>query len=273
MENLDKFIIKQGKPKRTIAQAIRNKYRMRKLEGEIKEFIRPSNILLHGKSGSGKTEIFRIISRLYNAPFIRVEATKYTEVGDYGEDINSIITDFYKKTEAELQQNSSKYLSGSKTLTTKIENYILKILYPGDDISLLEEERESLRAGELDEMQCYVQVQKMDSQAGISILKVKELKDQLFNMYLDLKNSTIVKDLIESKGIIIIDEIDKLVRAPNTTSSSKASDEGVQYDLLPMLDGTIISVNKTTSINTKNILFVGAGAFEKVKPTDLILEL
>lgn len=99
-----------------IAQAIWNKYWMRMLKGEITEFIRPSNILIHGKSGSGKTEIFRIISRLYNAPFIRVEATWYTEVGYYGDDINSIIVDLFKKTQAEFLNKSAQLMEMSPTL-------------------------------------------------------------------------------------------------------------------------------------------------------------
>jgi len=97
---LNKYIISQDEAKRTIAQAIRNKYRMRKISGELREFMRPSNILIHGRSGSGKTEIFRIIARLYNAPFIRVEATRYTEVGYHGDDITNIIVDLYKKSKA-----------------------------------------------------------------------------------------------------------------------------------------------------------------------------
>lgn len=97
VETLDKHIISQSKAKKIISQAIRNKYRMRKIEGELRESMRPSNILVHGKSGSGKTEIFRLIAKLYNAPFIRVEATRYTEVGYHGDDITNIIVDLYKK--------------------------------------------------------------------------------------------------------------------------------------------------------------------------------
>lgn len=98
VKRLNKHIISQQTPKRIIAQAIRNKYRMRKIKGEVKDFMRPSNILVHGKSGSGKTEIFRLIAKMYNAPFIKVEATRYTEVGFHGDDITNIITDLFKKT-------------------------------------------------------------------------------------------------------------------------------------------------------------------------------
>ena len=101
---LDKHIVSQKKAKRVIAQAVRNKYRMRKIEGEIRESMRPSNILIHGRSGSGKTEIFRKIAMIYNAPFIRVEATKYTEVGYHGDDVSNMISDLFKKTQNELAQ-------------------------------------------------------------------------------------------------------------------------------------------------------------------------
>lgn len=97
VETLDKHIVSQSKAKRIISQAIRNKYRMRKIEGDMRDSMRPSNILVHGRSGSGKTEIFRLIAKLYNAPFIRVEATRYTEVGYHGDDITNIIVDLYKK--------------------------------------------------------------------------------------------------------------------------------------------------------------------------------
>ena len=95
---LDRHIVSQDKAKRVISQAVRNKYRMRKIDSEIRQSMRPSNILVHGKSGSGKTEIFRKIAKIYNAPFIRVESTKYTEVGFHGDDITNIITDLFKKT-------------------------------------------------------------------------------------------------------------------------------------------------------------------------------
>lgn len=109
-------------------------------------------------------------------------------------------------------------------------------------------------------------------------MKVKELRKHMYDAYLEELMSSVeldqfIKEEIEGKGIVVIDEIDKLVRSQEQSSSTKASDEGVQYDLLPILDGTIISVNSKTKIDTRNILFVGAGAFEKQKPTDLVIEL
>jgi len=102
VEYLDKHIISQSKPKKVIAQAIRNKYRMRNIEGDLRDSMRPSNILVHGRSGSGKTEIFRLLAKMYNAPFLKVEATKYTEVGYHGDDVTNIIQDLYKKSKKKI---------------------------------------------------------------------------------------------------------------------------------------------------------------------------
>lgn len=130
VEQLDQFIISQEKAKKIVAQAIRNKYRQRLVEDvELRKSMRPSNILVSGKSGSGKTEIFRQISKIYNAPFITVEATKYTEVGYHGDDVNNIITDLYKKTQTELQNKEGVEIFGSSnTLRGIIYDHILKIL-------------------------------------------------------------------------------------------------------------------------------------------------
>ena len=126
---LDSHIISQSKAKRVIAQAVRNKYRMRQIEGEIRHSMRPSNILIHGKSGSGKTEIFRKIAMIYNAPFIRVEATKYTEVGYHGDDVSNMITDLFKKTQSEIaQKDGIAILKGSKILKDKVDKLILKYI-------------------------------------------------------------------------------------------------------------------------------------------------
>jgi len=126
---LNKHIVSQDKAKRVIAQAVRNKYRMRQIEGDIRHSMRPSNILVHGRSGSGKTEIFRKISKIYGAPFIRVEATKYTEVGYHGDDITNIISDLFKKTQSEMSHRDSfSILKGSTTLKAKVDAHILKCI-------------------------------------------------------------------------------------------------------------------------------------------------
>lgn len=252
---------------------------MRKVDSDIKQSMRPSNILVHGRSGSGKTEIFRRISKIYNAPFIRVEATKYTEVGYHGDDITNIIVDLFKKTQNEYAGKDAQVVfRSSKTIRDKVDDYVLKCILGPDYMTnpgYLQKTLQ-LREGVLEEYECYL-FQPNEAEA-IMHLKVREIKkflyeyfqEQLFTLH-DME--TFIKDEIESKGIVVIDEIDKIVRSGEQTSSTKASDEGVQYDLLPLLDGTTVKINSSVKVNTRNILFVGAGAFEKTKPTDLAVEL
>jgi ATP-dependent HslUV protease ATP-binding subunit HslU len=279
---LNRHIVSQHKAKRIIAQAVRNKYRMTQIEGEIKDSMRPSNILVFGRSGSGKTEIFRRISKIYNAPFIRVEATKYTEVGYHGDDITSIITDLFKKTQAELaNQDGQVLLKGSKIIKQKVQNHILKCLLGRSNTNHpdYQEKLKQLEEGLLEEYPCFICLRGDKKYTQFfAILKVKEIRKHMYDAYLEdllqmIDVEEFVKDECENKAIVVIDEIDKLVRSPESTSSSKASDEGVQYDMLPLLDGTSVTVNSKIKVNTRNMLFVGAGAFEKTKPTELAIEL
>ncbi|CDW88847.1 heat shock protein atpase subunit [Stylonychia lemnae] len=259
VESLDKYIVSQAKPKKIIAQAIRNKYRMRMISGELRESMRPSNILVHGRSGSGKTEIFRKIAKLYNAPFISVEATRYTEVGYHGEDITNIIVDLYKK----------------------IEYHILKLIlgYNTKDKDRFLQKQMQYRNGELDNYQCFILVPgDKNNIQQFTFIKVQDIRKYMYEVYTDelfqlIDLDQYIRTEIEQKGIVFIDELDKLVKSvslnlagqfkiqPESSATTKASDEGVQYDLLPILDGTTVQVNPR------------AGAFEKVKPTDLAIEL
>lgn len=304
VETLNKHIVSQGKAKKIISQAIRNKYRMRRVEAsELRDSMRPSNILVHGRSGSGKTEIFRLIAKLYNAPFLRVEATRYTEVGYHGDDITNIIVDLYKKSKLNshnmpfiahaeyTNRDASELFARSPKLQEIVESHIMKLILGPKfaENKLLEQKRQDFKDGLLDEYNCFIYVPRItdptvaakapaDSLAQFSYIKVKDIRRYMYEVYSDELHGQIdidefVRTEIESKGIVVIDEIDKLVRTPDSASTTKASDEGVQYDLLPILDGTMISVNNKLKINTRNILFVGAGAFEKVKPTELAIEL
>jgi len=198
--------------------------------------MRPSNILVHGRSGSGKTEIFRKISKIYNAPFIRVEATKYTEVGYHGDDITNIIVDLFKKTQSEMANKEGQVvLKASQTLKEKVDHYILKcVLGPSHaEPDQLKEKEIELKDGLLEEYECYLYAPgEVKYTQQIAKLKVREIRKYLYEVYLDelfriADMETFVKDEIEGKGIVVIDEIDKLVRSPDSTSSTKASDEGV----------------------------------------------
>jgi len=270
---------------------------------DLRQSMRPSNILVSGKSGSGKTEIFRQISRIYNAPFIRVEATKYTEVGYHGEDVQNIISDLFKKTHAELQNKDAvDIFRNSNHLKALVSEHICKIMMGPSyqESEDFEAKRKAVEDGSLDETYCYVYIPANVAQYGASQaaqiehsahkfkkeskkmvfrhIKVKEIKAYMYEVYADelfkvVDMDEFVKSEIENKGIVVIDEIDKLVKSQDNSGTTKASDEGVQYDLLPILDGTTVSVNKNVKINTRNMLFVGVGAFEKVKPTELAIEL
>lgn len=299
VECLNQHIISQPKAKRIISQAIRNKYRMRQIEDkELRKAMRPSNILVSGRSGSGKTEIFRQISRIYNAPFIRVEATKYTEVGYHGEDVSNIITDLFKKTQNEiLSREAVELFENSTRLKQIINSHILKLLLGPSykECSDFSEKEKQLESGELDEWYCYLFVPHMHNHNGdykskssskdksspkmnFEQLKIKEIRNYMYEVYAEelfkiIDIEELVKTEVENKAIVVIDEIDKLVRGQENSSGTKASDEGVQYDLLPILDGTIVNINTKMKLSTRNILFVAAGAFEKVKPTELAIEL
>jgi ATP-dependent HslUV protease ATP-binding subunit HslU len=199
--------------------------------------MRPSNILVHGRSGSGKTEIFRRISSIYNAPFIRVEATKYTEVGYHGDDVTNIVSDLFKKTQAEMaNKDGMQILKSSPTVKAKVDEYILKcVVGPSyaEESRNVEEKREQLNAGLLEDFSCFLYVpgdKKYTQQ--IAQLKVKDIRKYMFEVYMEelfkmIDMEKFIKEEIEGKGIIVIDEIDKLVRSPDTQGSTKASDEGV----------------------------------------------
>ena len=179
------------------------------------------------------------------------------------------------------QKDGISLLKGSKILKTKIDKLMLKyIIGPSnEDNPTYSEKYEQLNNQELEEYSCFLYLpggKKFASQ--ITNMKVKDLRKHMYDAYMEELMSMIdldqfIKDEIEGKGIVVIDEIDKLVRSQEQSGSTKASDEGVQYDLLPILDGTIVNVNSKTKVDTRNILFVGAGAFEKQKPTDLVIEL
>lgn len=160
VDTLNDHIISQQKAKKIVSQAIRNKHRMRQIEDkDLRKAMRPSNILVSGRSGSGKTEIFRQISRIYNAPFIRVEATKYTEVGYHGEDVSSIITDLFKKTQAELlNKEASEIFRNSPHLKKIVSDHILKMLLgPNYNESQdYDQKMKELIDGDLDEHYCYL---------------------------------------------------------------------------------------------------------------------
>ncbi len=305
VKELDRFIIGQEEAKKSVAIALRNRWRHQQLTNDIKDEIYPKNLLMIGPTGVGKTEISRRLSKLAKAPFLKVEATKFTEVGYVGRDVDQIIRDLLENAIILVKQEMSKSLY--EKAKGEAENVVLKYI-AGEEAreSTIESFRKKLRDGLLDEKEVEIEVFEKSnslpmidlpgSQSGSmgvmnlgdifgknfgSLKKKKKLKvreshkiliDQEMEKLLD--DEVIQKDAktrVEQSGIVFIDEIDK-VCTNSTSKSAEVSREGVQRDLLPLIEGTIVST-KYGPIKTDQILFICSGAFHISKPSDLLPEL
>ncbi len=313
VEYLDKYVISQHNAKKTIALALRTRYRRMQLSQELQNDITPKNILMIGSTGVGKTEISRRLAKMMKVPFIKVEASKYTEVGFVGRDVESMIRDLVVasisivKAEKEEEQKE------------KIENYILnkiveKLLPPlpagaseskKDDYQrLLALMEEKVLSGEMDDKIIQLEIQKIhvefnDTNLPPEMAKVQESFSKVFAQMSkeDNKKDVTVRDAksilraeassklldttsihaealrrAENGGIIFLDEIDKIAISEKSQGRNDPSKEGVQRDLLPIVEGSSVST-KYGVINTDHILFIAAGAFHLCKPSDLIPEL
>ncbi len=311
VEELDKYIVGQEEAKKAVATALRNRWRRQKLPEYIRDEVAPKNILLIGPTGVGKTEIARRLAGLIKAPFVKVEATKYTEVGYVGRDVESMVREL---AEVSYQMVKREKMEEVKEKARKLaEERILDYLVPQQftsfgvretyDASKRESLREKLRKGELDERLVEIDVQeKVVPMIGIAGPPgLEELENQIREMFsnimpskkrrklkvkeaLNLLEQEEAEKLIDAEevsrealfraenfGIIFIDEIDKIaVKTPG--AGPGVSREGVQRDLLPILEGTTVNT-KYGSLKTTHILFIGAGAFHMSKPSDLIPEL
>ena len=306
VSELDKFIIGQKNAKKAVAVALRNRWRRKQLPENLKEEILPKNILMVGPTGCGKTEISRRLAKLANAPFIKVEATKFTEVGYVGRDVEQIIRDL-----VEISINQTKIQMGIEVKAKaekNAEERILDVLVSKSSSPATRESfRKKLRSGELNEKEVEIAIAAnnsfnmptMDipgmpgSQMGMINLgdvlgksfpqskKNKKMTVEESHAFLLqeeteklLDNDKIIKNAlqeVEQNGIVFIDEIDKIT-SRNDKRSGDVSREGVQRDLLPLIEGTTVATKHGT-VKTDYILFIASGAFHLSKPSDMLPEL
>ncbi len=315
---LDKHIVGQDDAKRAVAIALRNRWRWNQLPDEIRNEVTPKNIIMIGPTGVGKTEITRRLAKLTGAPFIKIEATKYTEVGYYGRDVESMIRDLMDS--ALNLVTAKKRTEVEEEAKRKVEDRLLELLVPAPTFDIEEETqaedaakrhertqqkfRKMLRGGELEDRlveltveQKQMPVQVMSNmgleQMDIDLqsmferilprpskerqVKVSEAREILLEQEVEsLMDKDAIQEeaitLAERHGIIFIDELDKICGSEEGSRSADVSRQGVQRDLLPIVEGTTVQT-RYGSVRTDHMLFIAAGAFHRTKPSDLMPEL
>ncbi|MCK9783187.1 MULTISPECIES: HslU--HslV peptidase ATPase subunit [Enterobacterales] len=311
---LDRFIIGQDKAKRAVAIALRNRWRRMQLDEALRHEVTPKNILMIGPTGVGKTEIARRLAKLANAPFIKVEATKFTEVGYVGKEVDSIIRDL---TDSAVKMVRSQAIDKNRFRAEEMaEERILDVLIPpaknnwgvteqaSEPSAARQSFRKKLREGQLDDKE--IEIELSATPMGVEIMAppgMEEMTNQLQSMFQNLAGQKqkarkmkikdafklIVEeeaaklvnpeelkqqaiDAVEQHGIVFIDEVDKICKRGGQSSGPDVSREGVQRDLLPLVEGCTVST-KHGMVKTDHILFIASGAFQVSSPSDLIPEL
>ncbi len=312
VDELNRHIVGQEQAKRSVAIALRNRWRRMQADSAIQDEITPKNILMIGPTGVGKTEIARRLAKLADAPFIKVEATKFTEVGYVGRDVESIIRDLADNAVSLLREKEMQRVR-DRALDAAEDRILDALLRPPRDQEANEEQnnsatrqmfRKKLREGDLDDKE--IEIELSQSQGGVEIMAppgMEEMTNQLQSMFSNMSggksktrkmtvadafehvreeeaakliNEEDIKQraiqVVEQNGIVFLDELDKVTKKAESQGSSDVSREGVQRDLLPLIEGSTVST-KFGMVRTDHILFIASGAFHLTKPSDLIPEL
>ncbi|MBD8878638.1 ATP-dependent protease ATPase subunit HslU [Roseibium polysiphoniae] len=304
VSELDRYIVGQKDAKRAVAIALRNRWRRQQLQGQMREEVLPKNILMIGPTGVGKTEIARRLAKLANAPFAKVEATKFTEVGYVGRDVEQIIRDLVEAGIG-LVRDAKREAVKAKAHVLAEDRVLDALVGKNASPATRDSFRKKLREGEMDEKEIEVEVRAQAQMpsfdmpgmpgASVGVMNVGDLLGKAFGGQTKTKRTTVSESyellineesdklldedkivleaisLVENSGIVFLDEIDKIC-AREGRSGGDVSREGVQRDLLPLIEGTVVST-KHGPVKTDHILFIASGAFHVAKPSDLLPEL